>query len=769
MRWIRLFFAPLTLLSTLLAALPIAAAWHALPAGTPSVTSIVSDSYGNRLWLSAAAGGLWFSSDAGLSWTAASSRFRTVHDTKPWVDRFKALDSGADTIIAVSPSNGYTSSSHYSFDGGQTWQSFADTTVEYWAEVEIWNRRHNVWFSSGTYGRIHRSDDLGRSWTTIYDSTYGTGAWLHQDVLHDSTIYSVFTGGSDLLSFGVLGRSDDLGRTWRDLMGEDTLPGTPVDIVRLANGNLLVPFAPLSYAPYLDASILRRSTDDGTTWQDVPGFPADCVVKGLVADGASPENLFAAGFCPGGILRSTDNGATWLPHGAGLPSNDVRASLLYRNLFSGMLYVLVDNYGLFRSTDRGDTWHEVTLPPIGYPWGRFTNSQQSVFFNGGSICQMRSPSTQWRTLAGEQVTADTIISLYSAIYQHDDFIIAWAQVTPRHDPYGYEHQVECFAQSDDNGATWQLRPPLSFISSDWDIYVHETPLETRFVAMSSYDSVIHVSTDLGQTWRSSALFPFDWNLALVQNDSAIYVEQMNNIERSVDGGLTWTGLGDYGDLSTGIVLLGDELFLPSLNTGVRRLAHWRSGVWDLRGSLPERTGYMPFPAMVAVDGPTPVLALMMQDSSTLWTSTDSGYTWVRNNYELPFAEQNYAISNIAADTPRQRIWASTRLGTCYIPISEVLAAKGTLHFKPADYTVLSAYPNPFNSTTRIRFDLEKEERVSVDVFDLQGRLVTSLVNGVQESGRHEIAFDGSALASGTYFVRLHSTTVTRTEKLLLLK
>jgi len=57
----------------------------------------------------------------------------------------------------------------------------------------------------------------------------------------------------------------------------------------------------------------------------------------------------------------------------------------------------------------------------------------------------------------------------------------------------------------------------------------------------------------------------------------------------------------------------------------------------------------------------------------------------------------------------------------------------------------------------------------VDVFDLQGRLVSSLLDGMQESGKHEIAFDGSALASGTYFVRLNSTTTTRTEKILMLK
>ncbi|MBU0509263.1 T9SS type A sorting domain-containing protein, partial [bacterium] len=84
-------------------------------------------------------------------------------------------------------------------------------------------------------------------------------------------------------------------------------------------------------------------------------------------------------------------------------------------------------------------------------------------------------------------------------------------------------------------------------------------------------------------------------------------------------------------------------------------------------------------------------------------------------------------------------------------------------------TILSVYPNPFNDQARVRFDLLKSERVEITLYDLTGRRVRTLADEVCDAGRHEIAFDARGLASGTYFVRLHSSSAVRTQKVLLLK
>jgi hypothetical protein len=82
---------------------------------------------------------------------------------------------------------------------------------------------------------------------------------------------------------------------------------------------------------------------------------------------------------------------------------------------------------------------------------------------------------------------------------------------------------------------------------------------------------------------------------------------------------------------------------------------------------------------------------------------------------------------------------------------------------------LSAYPNPFNPATTIRFDLLQTQRVRLDLYDVQGRLVRTMCDELREAGRQEVRFDGSDMASGVYFARLKTAQNVRTEKLLLVK
>jgi len=83
-------------------------------------------------------------------------------------------------------------------------------------------------------------------------------------------------------------------------------------------------------------------------------------------------------------------------------------------------------------------------------------------------------------------------------------------------------------------------------------------------------------------------------------------------------------------------------------------------------------------------------------------------------------------------------------------------------------------PNPFNPQTSIRFDLAAETRVRVEVIDIRGRLVRRLLDETRPAGSHEFVWkgradDGSAVASGVYFLRLSADGQVRTQKMTLLK
>jgi hypothetical protein len=78
-------------------------------------------------------------------------------------------------------------------------------------------------------------------------------------------------------------------------------------------------------------------------------------------------------------------------------------------------------------------------------------------------------------------------------------------------------------------------------------------------------------------------------------------------------------------------------------------------------------------------------------------------------------------------------------------------------------------PNPFNATTRIVVEVGETAPIDLRLYDLLGRQVAILFEGVLETGRHTVVFDGNGKPSGVYFCCLRSRTVTQTRKMLLLR
>ncbi len=85
------------------------------------------------------------------------------------------------------------------------------------------------------------------------------------------------------------------------------------------------------------------------------------------------------------------------------------------------------------------------------------------------------------------------------------------------------------------------------------------------------------------------------------------------------------------------------------------------------------------------------------------------------------------------------------------------------------YQLYANWPNPFNATTSITYDLKEDGPVWLRVFDVLGREAAVLAQGNQQAGRHTVTFDGSSLSSGIYFYRLDASEFTDTKKMILMK
>ena len=84
-------------------------------------------------------------------------------------------------------------------------------------------------------------------------------------------------------------------------------------------------------------------------------------------------------------------------------------------------------------------------------------------------------------------------------------------------------------------------------------------------------------------------------------------------------------------------------------------------------------------------------------------------------------------------------------------------------------TLYQNYPNPFNPTTEIKFSLENNSNVKLDVYNSNGEIVSSLVNNLMEKGSHSVNFNASELTGGIYFYKLNVDGRSMTKKMLLLK
>lgn len=85
------------------------------------------------------------------------------------------------------------------------------------------------------------------------------------------------------------------------------------------------------------------------------------------------------------------------------------------------------------------------------------------------------------------------------------------------------------------------------------------------------------------------------------------------------------------------------------------------------------------------------------------------------------------------------------------------------------YALHNSYPNPFNPTATIAYDLVGTTNVQLVVYDVTGRIAATLVDGFMPAGQHFAEFNGQGLSSGVYFVKLTAGTFTDTKKMILMK
>jgi len=288
-------------------------------------------------------------------------------------------------------------------------------------------------------------------------------------------------------------------------------------------------------------------------------------------------------------------------------------------------------------------------------------------------------------------------------------------------------------------------------------------------------------------------------LAIDPDTSALQILDISNpVSPSLVGIIGLWGIADIEVVDNLVYLLGYDglrvfdISTPSAPVEIGLLDPW-SGGYDIvvRGNYAYVADCNPGLRILDISDPTSPFEIAVFETDHCAYQLDywDGHIYVadsRGGTRVVDVSNPYAPSGVGYYEPRidysfshsgthfvtyknGYIYAAETHGFNIYDISAALTTPEHHPNLPTQFSLHPIYPNPFNNTANISFDLPREVTGRLVVYDVLGRLTNTLYNGKLAAGSHSMQFNGNGLSSGTYFVRLETPAFTATRKASLLK
>jgi photosystem II stability/assembly factor-like uncharacterized protein len=617
---------------------------------------------------------------------------------------------------------------------------------------------------------------VGTSNNGLYYSTDNGSSWTNDAGLGQINITQLATdAGGNLYveassGASVLFRSTDDGSSW-NLVGSGLYNGNGGASSFAGHGTYL--YAGMSDGVYL-------STDNGTTWTlKHNNAVSPTSVSSLAVDGDG--NVFAATY--NGVYFSADSGTTWNAINKGLTSSVTAPSVSGLAINSSdYLFASVPNNGVYRSANTTETVYAIQnyWEFLNGPYGTrdSAGTPDNVPFNITAIANARDGSIIANVDGNNSQNGEFGImrstdngGSWSWTYQYNG--IYAIVVAPNGTVFAGGEEL---ISSSDNGATWsQLGNPgrMWFFAFDSLGNMYSGTLDKGMIR----------STDNGNTWTEiNQGFPnsgpagqqypdFEEESITVDNNNNIFVTLRNNgVYRSVDHGNTWIavnyGLPNMGNNvrqvtagKNGYIYVGDQGLSYSTNQGL---------VWKVDSNLNVN------PYTIGAD---PVSGdVFVSNGSSVFRSNDNGASWVEADNGVPdSARYFYGGFSFGSDG---HVYAGSYYGV-YRSIHEDSSNIGTTPTGvyeqrlpvPVDADLnFTVFPNPAQTQATLQFVVPSSAPVTVTVSDVLGRTVATLLNREEHiAGTYQLNYNTSNLLPGMYFCTMRAGNMVKMTHMLVTK
>ena len=273
---------------------------------------------------------------------------------------------------------------------------------------------------------------------------------------------------------------------------------------------------------------------------------------------------------------------------------------------------------------------------------------------------------------------------------------------------------------------------------------------------------VYISTNSGNTWGQTSLGSFDVG-ALAINGNILYAGTQNyGIYLSTNLGNIWSQTSLNNKSIKAIIIAGSNIYAGTiLYQGVFFSSD--NGYNWIQTSLNNKSIYSLYVNANNVFAGGVGGAFVSTNNGTTWNAKNEGFITVPYIYSFAITD-NFIFGGTAV----QSIWRR--------PVSELTALENISNQIPSSFSLMQNFPNPFNPSTNIKYQIMKSGFVSLKVFDALGKEVATLVNEKQDAGTYSVTFDaslggssGSGISSGIYFYKLTSGDFTETKRMILLK